>query len=302
MKLLRTPEHRFENLPDYPFAPHYAAVDGGEGTPLRLHYVDEGAGEPVLLLHGEPTWSYLYRTMIPVLTAAGLRAVAPDLPGFGRSDKPARVEDFSYARLVGWMAEWLEAVDLRGVTLVCQDWGSLIGLRLVAEHPERFARVVVANGYLPHGDREPPLVFRLWQLFARWTPVFPHGWIVRVGCAQRLPAEVRAAYDAPFPDARYEAGPRALPLLVPFSPDDPAVPANRAAWDALGRWEKPFLTAFATGDPIFGGADRVLQEHVPGAAGQPHTRLPGAAHFIQEDRGPDLARTVAAFVRATPHA
>ena len=297
MHLLRTPDERFADLPDYPFAPHYATVDG-----MPLHYVDEGEGEPVLLLHGEPTWSYLYRTMIPVLTGAGLRAVAPDLPGFGKSDKPSRVEDFSCARLVGWMAEWLDAVDLPPVTLVCQDWGSLIGLRLVAEHPDRFARVVVANGFLPHGAWEPPLIFRIWHAFARWTPIFPHGWIVRVGCAQPVAPEVRAAYDAPFPDARYEAGSRALPRLVPLDADDPSIPANRAAWDALGRFEKPFLTAFATGDPIFRGADRILQKHVPGAHGQPHTLVRGAGHFIQEDRGPELARIVSDFITATPNA
>ena len=297
MHLLRTPDERFADLPDYPFSPHYATVDG-----MRLHYVNEGEGEPVLLLHGEPTWSYLYRTMIPVLTGAGLRAVAPDLPGFGKSDKPSRVEDFSCARLVGWMAEWLDAVDLPPVTLVCQDWGSLIGLRLVAEHPDRFARVVVANGFLPHGAWEPPLIFRIWHAFARWTPIFPHGWIVRVGCAQPVAPEVRAAYDAPFPDARYEAGSRALPRLVPLDADDPSIPANRAAWDALGRFEKPFLTAFATGDPIFRGADRILQKHVPGAHGQPHTLVRGAGHFIQEDRGPELARIVSDFITATPNA
>ena len=295
MNVLRTPDHRFADLPGYPFAPHYTEVDG-----MRLHHVDEGDGETVLLLHGEPTWSYLYRTMIPVLTDAGLRAVAPDLPGFGKSDKPARIEDFSYGRLVGWMADWMDAVDLPPVTLVCQDWGSLIGLRLVAEHPDRFARVVVANGFLPTADRPPPLIFKLWQLFARYTPIFPHGWIVRAGCAQPISPEVRAAYDAPFPDASYEAGPRALPRLVPLEEDDPAIPANRAAWDALGHFEKPFLTAFATGDPIFRGADRVLQKHIPGAAGQPHTQLKGAAHFVQEDRGPDLARIVADFIAQTP--
>jgi haloalkane dehalogenase len=295
MDVLRTPAERFFDLPDYPFVPRWTEVDG-----LMLHHVDEGAGEPVLLLHGEPTWSYLYRTMIPVLADAGLRAVAPDLPGFGKSDKPTRIEDFSYARLVGWMAEWMDAVDLPPVTLVCQDWGSLIGLRLVAEHPDRFARVVVANGFLPTADRPPPLIFKVWQLFARYTPIFPHGWIVRAGCAQPLTPEVRAAYDAPFPDASYEAGPRALPRLVPLEEDDPAIPANRAAWDALGRFDKPFLTAFATGDPIFQGADRALQNHVPGAAGQPHTRLKGAGHFIQEDRGPDLARLVANFIAQTP--
>ena len=294
MDLIRTPAARFDDLPDYPFAPHWAEVDG-----MRMHYVDEGEGETVLLLHGEPTWSYLYRTMIPVLTEAGLRAVAPDLPGFGKSDKPTRIEDYSYAGLVGWLIEWMDAVDLDGVTLVCQDWGSLLGLRLVAEHPDRFARVVVANGFLPTGHEDIPMVFKLWQAFAIYSPWFPTGWIVQAGCRGWLDPAVRAAYDAPFPDRSYEAGARALPRLVPTDPEDPAAADNLRAWAALEQFDKPFLTAFATGDPIFRGTDRILQHRIPGAAGQPHTHIHGAGHFVQEDQGPELARVVADFIAQT---
>ncbi|HEV2735944.1 MAG TPA: haloalkane dehalogenase [Longimicrobiaceae bacterium] len=296
MKVLRTPDERFAGLPDFPWAPRYTEVDG-----LRVHHVEDGpaGADPVLLLHGEPTWSYLYRHMIPVLAGAGHRAVAPDLVGFGRSDKPADRAAYSFRAHVEWMAAWIAAVDLRRITLVCQDWGSLIGLRLVGEHPDRFARVVVANGFLPTGDRRAPPVFRVWQAFARWSPWFPAGVIVQAGTVRRLAPEVRAAYDAPFPEAAYKAGARAFPLLVPLKPDDPATPANRRAWETLRAWDRPFLTAFGDRDPIFRGADRVLQREVPGAAGQPHTVLRGAGHFIQEDRGPELARVVADFVART---
>jgi haloalkane dehalogenase len=286
--VLRTPDERFEGLPGYDFAPHYTEVDG-----LRVHHVDEGPRDaaPVLMLHGEPSWSYLYRHMVPVFAEAGLRAVAPDLVGFGRSDKPTDRAAYSYQAHVDWMAAWLDAVDLRDVTLVCQDWGSLIGLRLVAEHPDRFARVVVANGFLPTADRRTPPAFHVWRAFALHSPVLPVGRIVAFGCKRTLSAAERKAYDAPYPDASFKAGARMFPALVPTSPDDPAVPANRAAWEALGRWEKPLLTLFGAGDPILGRADRPLQQHVPGAAGQPHARLPGG-HFVQEDQGAEIARRV----------
>jgi haloalkane dehalogenase len=297
MRVLRTPEERFAGLRDYPWAPRHTDVDG-----LRVHHVEArpARADAVLLLHGEPTWSYLYRHMIPVLAGAGHRAVAPDLVGFGRSDKPADRAAYSFRAHVEWMAAWIAAVDLRRITLVCQDWGSLIGLRLVGEHPDRFARVVVANGFLPTGDRGVPAAFRAWQAFARWSPWFPAGLIVQAGTVRRLAPEVRAAYDAPFPGAAYKAGARAFPLLVPLKPDDPATPANRRAWETLRAWDRPFLTAFGDRDPIFRGADRVLQREVPGAAGQPHTVLSGAGHFIQEDRGPELARVVADFIARTP--
>jgi haloalkane dehalogenase len=269
---------------------------------IRVHYVDEGPpGAPVvLLLHGEPSWSYLYRKMIPVLTAAGLRAVAPDLVGFGRSDKPAARDDYTYQRHVDWMRELVvEHLDLSGATLVGQDWGGLIGLRLVAEHPDRFDRVVAANTFLPTGDRDPGPAFAAWQRFSQETPEFPVGQIVRAGCVTDLPDAVVAAYDAPFPDEAHKAGARQFPVLVPTRPDDPAAAPNRRAWEVLARREKPFVCAFSDSDPIPRGADAVFQKLVPGTAGQPHVTIAGAGHFLQEDKGEELAGVVVAFVEAT---
>lgn len=293
MDVLRTPDDRFANLAGYPFAPHYIDVTASDTEPLRMHYVDEGPadGPAVVLLHGEPTWSYLYRTMIPPLAAGGLRVLAPDLIGFGRSDKPSRAEDYTYLRHVEWMTSWFTALDLRDTTIFVQDWGSLIGLRIAAEQGERIARVVVANGFLPAGQNSANLPFRIWRAFARYTPVFPAGRIVAMGTVTDVPARIRAGYDAPFPNKRFQAGARAFPALVPTEPDDPALPANRAAWDALGRWEKPFLCVFGAKDPILGRADRPLIEHVPGASGQPHARINGS-HFVQEDCGPELAERI----------
>jgi haloalkane dehalogenase len=263
-----------------------------------MAHVEAGRGSPVLLLHGEPTWSFLYRKMIPPLAAAGCRAVAPDLVGFGRSDKPASSSDYTYASHVDWVWRWIEARGIENMTLFGQDWGALIGLRLAAEHPERFARIVIANGFLPTGHGRVPLAFRIWRTFAHFAPVFPAGWIVSIGTHTPLSRQVRAAYDAPFPTEAHKAGARVFPRLVPTGPDDAAVPANREAWAALGRWEKPFLTAFGKKDPILGRLDRRLQEHVPGAKGQPHRELKDASHFVQEDAGEELAALVAAFVGA----
>jgi haloalkane dehalogenase len=295
MRVLRTPEERFVDLPDYPFAPHWTELADG----LRMHHVDEGpsGADPVLMLHGEPSWSYLYRRMIPVFADAGFRAVAPDLIGFGKSDKPANRGDYSYQSHLDWLTEWLSALDLSRITLVCQDWGSLLGLRLAAEQPDRFDRIVVANGFLPTAERKAPAAFHVWRAFALHTPVLPIGRIVAVGTRRRLSKAERAAYDAPFPSRAYKAGARAFPALVPTTPDDPAVPANREAWRRLGEWEKPFLTLFGAGDPILGRADRPLQEHVPGAAGQPHARVRGG-HFVQEDAGEEIARRTVAWIRA----
>ncbi|HEY1959138.1 MAG TPA: haloalkane dehalogenase [Polyangiaceae bacterium] len=293
MNVLRTPDERFRDLPDFPFEPRYVDVEGS----LRMHYVDEGPriGKPILMLHGEPSWCFLYRKMIPVFAAAGFRAIAPDLIGFGRSDKPADARDYTYARHVAWVKALIESLDLRDATLVAQDWGSLIGLRLVAENQERFARVVIANGFLPIADRPVPPAFRVWRAFARYTPIFPVGRIVASGCVTKLAPRVRAAYDAPFPSRAHQAGARAFPALVPTDPRDPAVPANRAAWDALGRWEKPFLTLFGKNDPILGAGDRPLQRHVPGAKGEPHERFWGG-HFVQEDRGEYLAERIVSWM------
>ncbi|MBM3672950.1 MAG: alpha/beta fold hydrolase [Actinobacteria bacterium] len=301
MDVLRTPDDRFDGLPDFPFAPNYADVPSGEGQDLRIHYLDEGPRDapPVLLMHGEPSWCFLYRKMIPVLVDAGLRAVAPDLVGFGRSDKPTARTDYTYQRHVDWMTAWLEAVDLEDATLVGQDWGGLIGLRLVAEHTDRFARAVAANTFLPTGDRHPGDAFLAWQKFSQETPVFKVGNIVKGGCKTELSDDVIAAYDAPFPDESYKEGARQFPLLVPTSPDDPASGPNRAAWESLKKFTKPFLCAFADQDPITAGADKVLLADIPGCKGQPHTTIEGAAHFLQEDKGEELARVVAEFVKST---
>lgn len=296
MDVVRTPESRFDNLPGYPFAPHYLDVQASDGPALRMHYVDEGPrdGPPVVLLHGEPTWSYLYRTMIPPLVEAGHRVLAPDLIGFGRSDKPTRVEDYTYLRHVEWVTDWCDQLGLTGVTAFLQDWGSLIGLRMAGEQEHRFSRLMVGNGFLPTAQHGTPLGFRAWRAFARYSPVFKAGLFVQAATVTKVSRAVRAAYDAPFPSARYQAGARAFPQLVPTDPTDPAVPANRAAWDALGKWEKPFLCVFGGKDPILGKADQPLIDHVPGARGQPHDRI-HASHFVQEDAGPELAARLLAW-------
>lgn len=267
-----------------------------------MHYLDEGPrdAEVVLLLHGEPSWSYLYRRMIPVLTGAGLRAVAIDLVGFGRSDKPSRREDYTYQAHVDWTWGAIEAIGLTDITLVCQDWGGLIGLRLVGEHPDRFARVVAANTALPTGDQHPGEAFLAWQRFSQETPDFPVGGIIAGGCVSTLSPDVIAAYDAPFPDDSFKAGARQFPTLVPTSPDDPAAPANRAAWEVLRRFDKPFLCAFSDSDPITKGGDAPLRKLIPGAQGQPEVTIAGGGHFLQEDKGPELATVVVDFVASNP--
>jgi haloalkane dehalogenase len=299
VNVLRTPDSRFENLEGYPFVANYLNVAANDAQPLRMHFLDEGPadGPPIVLLHGEPTWSYLYRTMIPPLADAGNRVLAPDLIGFGRSDKPSRINDYTYLRHVEWVTSWFEQLNLKDVTLFVQDWGSLIGLRIAAEHSDRISRLVVANGFLPTAHQRTPPAFYAWRAFARYSPVLPAGLVVAAGTVRRIPAKVRAGYDAPFPDKTYQAGARAFPQLVPTSPDDPAIPANRAAWKALGEWEKPCLTIFGYRDRILGGADRPLIKHIPGAAGQPHARI-NASHFIQEDSGPELADRIVAWHRA----
>lgn len=301
MESLRTPDDRFSNLPEFPFEPHYVEIDDTDGGTLRVAYLDEGptSGEIVLCMHGEPSWSFLYRHMIPVLNAAGLRVIAPDLVGFGRSDKPAQRSDYTYARHVEWMRQLLfDELDLSGLTLVCQDWGGLVGLRLVGEHPDRFDRVVAANTFLPIG-LNPGEAFFAWQKFSQEVDVFPTGVIVNGGCTTDLTADVIAAYDAPYPDETYKSGARQFPLLVPSSPDDPAVPANLAAWQVLEQFEKPFLCAFSDSDPITKGGERQFIGRVKGAEGQPHTTIEGAGHFLQEDKGPELARVIAEFIAST---
>jgi haloalkane dehalogenase len=302
MHALRTPDDRFDGLPDFPFAPHYVDIDDLDGGALRVHHLDEGppGGDVVLLLHGEPSWSYLYRHMIPVLVGAGHRVIAPDLVGFGRSDKPSATGDYTYARHVAWMRQVVEdRLDLGDVTLFGQDWGGLIGLRLVAADPDRYARVVIANTGLPTGKGRPSDAFLAWQRYSQTTEDFPVGRIVAGGCTTALAPEVVAAYDAPFPDDRYKAGARIFPTLVPTSPDDPAAPDNEAAWEVLSRFERPFLCAFSDRDPVTKGGDAPFLAKVPGAAGQPHTTVEGAGHFLQEDRGPEVARIIVDLIERT---
>lgn len=300
MEALRTPDERFANLPGYDFAPHYVDVPSGDGGALRMHYIDEGPrdADPVLLLHGEPSWCYLYRKMVPIITAAGLRAVAPDLIGFGRSDKPAKRTDYTYQHHVDWTTAFMEQTDLRNVTLVCQDWGGLIGLRLAAEHPDRFARIVAANTFLPTGDRPAGEAFMRWQQYSQETPIFHVGGIIRGGCATELAPDVIEAYNAPFPDDTYKEGARQFPLLVPTKPDDPASGANRKAWETLAKWDKPFLCAFSDSDPVTRGGDKAFQSMVPGTKGQPHTTIAGGGHFLQEDKGEELAQVVVDWLAA----
>jgi len=298
MRCLRTPENRFADLPGFGYPPQYADAGG-----VRLAWVEAGppGGEPVLLLHGEPSWSFLYRTVMAVLAEAGLRAIAVDLAGFGRSDKPAEIADHSYAAHVEWIrALAFDRLDLRELTLVGQDWGGLIGLRLAAEHPGRFARIVAANTGLPTGDQPMPEVWLRFREVVRTAPKLSVSRLVQAGCQTKLSAPVLAAYDAPFPDETYMAGPRAMPGLVPTSPDDPASAANRAAWARLAAWDKPFLAAFSDRDPITGTMAPVLQRAVPGAAGIDHPVITGAGHFLQEDAGERLGTVIADFIRSHP--
>jgi len=305
MEILRTPDDRFTGLPDYDFEPHYVEIgpDQGRGRTLRMHYVEAGpaeADETILLLHGEPSWSFLYRHMIPALTGAGFRVVAPDLIGFGRSDKPADRGDYTYARHVGWLEEALLGVlGLSGITLFGQDWGGLLGLRLVAEHPDRFRRVVAANTGLPTGDDRITDAFLNWQRFSQEVPELPVGQIVQAGTVTELPPEVVAAYDAPFPDETFKEGARQFPTLVPTAPDDPASEDNRRAWQVLRGFDRPFLCAFSDSDPITRGSDRRFLSEVPGTKGVAHATIEGAGHFLQEDKGADVAKVLVQFVATT---
>jgi haloalkane dehalogenase len=299
METLRTPDDRFTDLPDYPFEPRYAEIADGDGGTLRVHYLDEGPADaaPVLLMHGEPSWSYLYRHMIPPLVAAGHRVVVPDQVGFGRSDKPAAMSDYTYARHVAWMSELVfDHLDLTNVTFFGQDWGGLIGLRLVTAQPDRFARIVVANTGLPTGDPPPGDAFMAWQKFSQESPVFPIGQLVDRAVVRDLSPEEIAAYDAPFPDDAYKAGARIWPSLVVTSPDGPEGPENRAAWQVLMQWEKPLLCCFSDQDAVTRGGEKSFMKLVPGAQGQPHRTMEGGGHFLQEDCGTELARIVDEFI------
>lgn len=308
--VFRTPDERFENLPGYPFEPNYMDVRG-----LRVHYVDEGPkdAEPVLLLHGEPSWSYLYRKMIPIVVEAGYRAIAPDLIGFGKSDKPAKREDYSYQMEVDVMTELVKRLDLKNITLFCQDWGGLVGLRIAAENEERFARIIAANTGLPAGNGPDGMLigqqwtepdpnasldlgsgFMAWLQYSQSVPELPIGDVVQAGTLSELPPEIVAAYDAPFPDKRYKAGARVLPALVMSQQK-----TNQRAWAVFEQWEKPFLTAFSDSDPVTGGGAANFQNRIPGAKDQPHTVIKNASHFLQEDKGEELGKLIVDFIAAT---
>ena len=297
MEILRTPDDRFADLADYPYDPNYLTC--GE---LRIHYVDQGHSdnETVLMLHGEPSWSYLYRKMIPIIANAGYRVIVPDLVGFGKSDKPANQEDYTYQRHVDWMVDLVLKLDLRNITLFCQDWGGLIGLRIAAEHEDRFKRILAANTFLPTGDYRSPDAFIQWQQFSQKTPVFKVGEIIASACVSDISGDIRKAYDAPFPDEEYKAGARRFPMLVPVKPDDPASSPNRKAWEVLKNWDKPFLTAFSDSDPITRGGDAYFHKLIPGTKGQAHTTIVGAGHFLQEDKGEELAELTVDFINNNP--
>ena len=335
---LRTPDDRFVELEDFPYAPRYVEVADPDGGALRMHYVDAGPPQaaPILCLHGQPTWSYLYRKMIPPLADAGHRVVAPDFIGFGRSDKPAERSDYTYARHVDWLKSFLDALDLNDITLFCQDWGGLIGLRAAAEQPGRFARIVAANTGLPdaegvadadakrvgdamrsyyaslpvhqsavemgmamRGDRS-GMGFLHWVKFCAETPTLRVSDVVRVSGGGQLGDAQAAAYDAPFPSDRYMAGARQFPSLVPIMPDNPAIAANRAAWRVFEQWQKPFLTAFSDGDPVTAGRHVRFQETIPGARRQQHVTIVGAGHFLQEEKPDELASAVLQFIADNP--
>jgi len=299
MKVLRTPDERFAGLANYPFAPHYQTVTDADGTELRIHYVDEGPRDaaPILLMHGEPSWSYLYRKFVPILVARGHRVIAPDLIGFGKSDKPAARSDYTFERHVAWMSDWLTALDLTNITLFCQDWGGLIGLRLVAAFPDRFARLVVSNTGLPVGTGSSE-GFDAWLAFSQNVPQFPVGFIVNGGTTRDLTAAEIAAYDAPFPDETYKEGARQFPALVPITPDHASVAENRSAWTVLEHFDRPVLTAFGDKDAITKGGERAFIDRIPGARGQPHRIIAGGGHFIQEDAPEELCGLIDDLIRA----
>jgi haloalkane dehalogenase len=303
MQIVRTPDERFVGLPDDDFAPHYATIDDLDGGSLRVHYLDEGPpdADPVVLLHGEPSWSYLYRHMVGPLVAAGHRVVVPDLVGFGRSDKPTLTIDYTYARHVAWMHQLLVGqLDLSAITFFGQDWGGLVGLRVLTAEPQRFARAVVANTGLPTGAGRASSAFLAWQQYSQTADPFEIGKLVNAGCARQLSDAEIAAYDAPFPDDTFKAGARIFPTLVPTSADDPGGIANAAAWEVLARFERPWLCAFSDSDPITAGGDKPFREQIPGAQGQPHTTIKGAAHFLQEDAPAELAEVIVRFIAANP--
>ncbi len=296
-KVLRTPDAHFENLSGYDFRPHYINIQDPDLGTMRVHYVDEGPADrfPVIMMHGEPSWSYLYRGMISRVSAAGLRVLAPDLIGFGRSDKPAETSDYSYTKHVNWMRQWFETMNLDKAVLFCQDWGGLIGLRLVSEFPDIFVGVLAGNTFLPTGKGKVSDAFLAWQQFSQTTPEFKVGRIIQGATVTDLSDDVVAGYDAPYPDESYKAGARIFPSLVPTSEDMDGAADNVEAWKVLSQWEKPFMTCFSDSDPVTGGLDKNFQKMVPGCKGQPHVTVKGGGHFLQEDCPEELSEIIIDF-------
>ncbi|MHA1474460.1 MAG: haloalkane dehalogenase [Promethearchaeota archaeon] len=298
MKILRTPEKRFVGLTDYPFKPNYCEVEG-----IRIHYVDEGPSDanPVLLMHGEPSWSYLYRHIIPIIAKNGYRVVAPDLVGFGKSDKPSKKSDHSYRNHVSWIDQWLKKVDLHNITMFCQDWGSLIGLRVAAQNQDKFSRIILANGGLPAPTPKTkmPKAFKKWLAFSKYSPILPIGKIIQLGTYKTLPKRVIKGYKAPFPSNKYKAGARIFPSLVPMTPDDPETAPNQKAWEIFSKWNIPFLTAFSNKDPITRGGAAIFQKLIPGAQGLNHLTIKNAGHFLQEEKGEEIAKIILDFMSHT---
>lgn len=296
MRLLRTPDDRFEDLPDFPYAPSYTTVRDEDGTEIRIHHVDEGppGAEPILLMHGNPTWSFLYRRMIPGLLKTGRRVIAVDLVGCGRSDKPAAKSDYTLARHYDWMSKWLTAMDLKNITLFCQDWGGTIGLHLVSLHPERFDRVIAANTGLPLGEGESDFM-KMWVGMMREATEFP--WhMLTAGMTRKLTDAELTAYRAPFPTSEYESGIIQFPMLIAVQVDNPGAPLNREAWARLASFDKPFLTLFGELDPVARGWEKRAQEYFKGARDQDHRIIAGASHFIQEDAGAELVDHITRFL------
>jgi haloalkane dehalogenase len=296
MRILRTPEYRFNDLKDFKFNPHYIDING-----LRMHYLDEGPADtnPVLLLHGVPTWSCLYRNMINKIADAGNRVIVPDLIGFGKSDKPQKKSEHSYRSHIEWIKTFIDLLELKNIILFGQDWGSLIGLRIAADQPDLFAGIIISNGMLPTGEQKMHFKFRLWRFIAQYSPFLPVDLVISTGIKRKLCKKEKHAYRAPFPSLKYMAGVRAMPKHVPVSFNDPESRANREAWKVLANWNKPFLTAFSNGDPITRGGDKYLQDKIPGAKGQNHFTLNGG-HFIQEDRADELAEIIINFITHPP--